>query len=303
MARKPWLYGLVGLALLQIVPIRGMLYGIERDLTVVYDRAVKGFVHPESVAYDPGKKVLYAGQFGSVLKPTLKDGKGKISRLTLKGQVLADPCLPPAGSVMDKPKGIWIEGERLWVTDIDSVWLFDLATLKGKKVTLPGAKFANDPAVAGGVLLVSDTGGARIYEVRPADWLAGGTPQVAVRMDHLPFSPNGLFPAGGGSLLVVGYDMGGKDEGIYSLEPSGRLKVLAEGLGRLDGVFRMEDGRVLITDWKSGALAQWSKAGGFKTLAGGFSGPADFCVLPDSGGYLVVVPDLVKSEIRFIGLK
>jgi hypothetical protein len=34
----------------------------------------------------------------------------------------------------------------------------------------------------------------------------------------------------------------------------------------------------------------------------GFKGPADFCVVPEPGGLLVVVPDLVQSELRFVRL-
>jgi len=41
---------------------------------------------------------------------------------------------------------------------------------------------------------------------------------------------------------------------------------------------------------------------GKEILASGFKGPADFAVVPEAGGYLVVVPDLVKSELRFVRL-
>jgi hypothetical protein len=37
-------------------------------------------------------------------------------------------------------------------------------------------------------------------------------------------------------------------------------------------------------------------------IASGFKGPADFCVYPHAGGTMVVVPDLVKSELRMIQL-
>jgi hypothetical protein len=39
-----------------------------------------------------------------------------------------------------------------------------------------------------------------------------------------------------------------------------------------------------------------------ETLAKDFKGPADFCVIPEGQGLLVVVPDLVKSELRLIRL-
>ena len=37
-------------------------------------------------------------------------------------------------------------------------------------------------------------------------------------------------------------------------------------------------------------------------IASGFNGPADFCVAPNAKGLMVVVPDLVKSELRMIQL-
>ena len=51
---------------------------------------------------------------------------------------------------MNKPKGITIVGDRLWVTDIDGVWLFNTATKRSRKLVIPGIVFANDPAVMDG---------------------------------------------------------------------------------------------------------------------------------------------------------
>jgi hypothetical protein len=81
----------------------------------------------------------------------------------------------------------------------------------------------------------------------------------------------------------------------------GEVKTLAPGLGRLDGLYQMDDGTLLITEWNSGSLLRWS-ARGTETLAKGFKGPADFCVVPEAGGLLVVVPDLVQSELRLVHL-
>ena len=127
-----------------------------KGLRVVSDQAVTGFAFPESVAYDPKARVLYVGQFGSELKPAEKDGRGKISRVSLDGKVLEDRFLPAPGETLHKPKGIWVRGERLWVTDIDAVWIFDLKSRKGRKLELPGMGFANDPAVQGNALYISD---------------------------------------------------------------------------------------------------------------------------------------------------
>jgi len=37
-------------------------------------------------------------------------------------------------------------------------------------------------------------------------------------------------------------------------------------------------------------------------IASGFKGPADLCAFPNARGLMVVVPDLVKGELRMIQL-
>ena len=64
----------------------------------------------------------------------------------------------------------------------------------------------------------------------------------------------------------------------------------------------MKNGSLLVTEWNSGSLFAWNSKTGVHKLAEGFKGPADFAVVPNTDGLLVVVPDLVKSEIRLIQL-
>ena len=273
-------------------------------LRVVSDRAITGFPFPESVGCDPSGKALYVSQFGGVaLKPAEKDGNGRISKLSLDGKLLESRFLPDPGDVLNKPKGIWIRGNRLWVTDIDSVWIFDLKTQQGRKLALPGIQFANDPAVKGNALYVSDNRSDQLVRVEPADFLnAKVKPRVTVVFSGKGINPNGLYPAKDGSLLVVGFKSDKEPKGIYSVSAKGEIKELAKDIGRLDGVYEMKDGTLLATDWNSGSLFSWSAKDGRQTLASGFRGPADFCVIPQAKGYLVVVPDLVKSELRMIQL-
>ncbi|MGB7687529.1 MAG: hypothetical protein WBL98_03560, partial [Pseudolabrys sp.] len=81
-----------------------------KDLKVISDKAVTGFGHVESVAYDPTEKVFYTGDFGPDLKPADKDGTGKITKVSLDGKIIEDGFLPAKGQVLNKPKGIWISG-------------------------------------------------------------------------------------------------------------------------------------------------------------------------------------------------
>lgn len=270
---------------------------------VTSEKTVAGFAFPESVAYDSQTKVLYVSQFGSELKPTQKDGKGKISKVSLDGKVLDDQFLPAKGETLNKPKGISVKGNRLWVTDIDAVWVFDLKSRKGRKVELPGIQFANDPALLGSALYVSDNRGDQLYRVEPADFLnMKGDPKVTLVFSNKSINPNGLYPAKDGSLLMVGFKSKEEPRAIYSMRPGADPKALSKPIGRLDGVYQMKDGSLLVTDWNSGSLFNWNAKTGMQTLASGFKGPADLCAFANAKGLMVIVPDLVKSELRMVQL-
>jgi sugar lactone lactonase YvrE len=222
--------------------------------------------------------------------------------VSLEGKILEEQFLPAAGEIMNKPKGIWVKGNRLWVTDIDVVWIFDLKTRKGRKLAIPGITFANDPAIKGNVLYVSDNRADQLYRVEPADFLnAKVDPKVTLVFSGKSVNPNGLYPAKDGSLLMAGFKSDKEARGIYALGADGEIKELVKDIGRLDGLYQMNNGTILATDWNSGSLFSWTPKSGMETLASGFKGPADFCVIPNNAkGMLVVVPDLVKGELRMI---
>jgi len=270
------------------------------------EQTVGGFVNPESVGCDAKGKMLYVGNFGAPkFDPAEKAGMGYISKVGLDGKVVEKQWVPaPGGEKLNKPKGIWIQGDRLWVTDIDVVWIFDLKTKKGRKLELPGVGFANDPAVMDGVLYISDNRNDKMVKVEPADFLnATKAPSVTEVFSGKGVNPNGVYPGRDGMLLMVGFLAPDKPKGIYALGVSGQVKELSAPIGRLDGLYRLADGSLLITDWNTGSLSTWNQNGEMRKLADGFKGPADFCVLPNAGGLTVFVPDLVQSQLRIVQLR
>ena len=274
-----------------------------KELKVLSEQTATGFGHLESVAYDPKGKVLYTSDFGPDLKPADKDGKGKITKVSLDGKILEDGFLPAKGQTLNKPKGIWIQGNRLWVTDIDSVWVFDLKTKEGKKLDLPGVVFANDVTVMGKALYVSDNRSDQLVSVEPADFLQSkAAPKITVLFKDKSINPNGIYPGKGSALLMVGFKAKEEPRGIYSMAPGKEPELLSDKIGNLDGLYMMSNGDLLATDWNTGSLFQWNKTMGMKQLATGFKGPADLCAFPNSKGLMVVVPDLVKGELRFVQL-
>jgi len=272
------------------------------EMKVLSEQTATGFGHPETVIYDPRGKVLYVSDFGPELKPPEKDGQGKISRVSLDGKILEPAFFPIAGQVLHKPKGMWIRGNRLWATDIDAVWIFDLKTKEGKKLDLP-VKFANDVAILGDALYVGDNRNDMLVRVEPADFLkAKKDPTITTVFSGKSINPNGLWPAKDGSLLMGGQLNKDNLRGIYSLKPGQDPKPLTDNFGMIDGLYQLPDGDVLATDWNTGSLFQWNAKTGIKKLATDFKGPADFGVVPNAKGLLVVVPDLVAGTLRFVQL-
>jgi len=210
----------------------------QAPLKVSSQKTAGGFVHIESVAYDPLAKALYASEFGTQkLDPALKDGKGRIVKLDPEGKVLESRFLPGPGQSLNKPKGLWLKGSRLWVTDIDAVWIFDVKTKKGRKLALAEAKFANDPAVVGNALYVSDNQTDKVFRIAPADFLESkAEPQVATVLSGKDVAPNGLYPARGGGLLIAGFSPG-KANPIYALGAKGQLKAVSDPIGSIDGLY------------------------------------------------------------------
>ena len=180
--------------------------------------------------------------FGPDLKPAEKDGKGKITKVSLDGKIIEDEIPPAKGQVLNKPKGLWIKGNRLWATDIELVWVFDLKTKEGKKLELPGVQFANDPAVIGDTLYISDNRSDQLVRVEPADFLKSKRdPKITVVFKGKGVFPNGLYPGRNSSLYMVGFEGKDKPQGIYRL-PLGKDEpvLVSDKFGMLDGLYRMQ---------------------------------------------------------------
>jgi hypothetical protein len=278
-------------------------FAVFAQLKIASETTFDGMTHAESIGCDPRHKAIYASEFGSRLAPLDKDGAGYISKWGLDGKLIEKHFLPAAGVMLNKPKGIWVQGDRLWTTDIDSVWVFDLNTKKGRRLALPGAQFANDPAVSKGALYVSDNRTDRLFRVSPADFLnMEGEPKVTTVFQGAGVNPNGIWPGKSG-LWAVGFASPEQPRGIYRVGKDGKPVAMSDPIGRLDGVAELKDGSLLVTDWNAGSLFQWSKKSGMRKITEGFKGPADFCAIESKEGVTVYVPDLVESKVRIVRLR
>ncbi len=187
---------------------------------------------PESVCYDPEREVLYVANIQG--KPTNKDGKGFISRLSTEGEVLDLEWVDG----LDAPKGMGVYQGKLYVTNIDEIVEIDIAAGKvANRYSCPGAQFANDIAINNsGVVFASDMAANLIYR------LEGESVETWLESDKLK-SPNGLFTTNDklmigidGSVLQVNYD-------------GGQLETYIPGTGSIDGLEAVEGKHYIKSDW------------------------------------------------------
>jgi hypothetical protein len=257
-----------------------------------------GFATPESVLHDTAADVYLVSNINGA--PLEKDDNGFISRVSPDGTVLELKWIDGAkeGVTLSAPKGMAIAGDTLYVTDIDTVRMFDRSTGAPKgEIAVEGATFLNDLAFApaGGVYMTDSglkagasgfepSGSAAVYHVH-----ADGKVEALLKDASLP-GPNGVA-FDGERVLVVTF---GANE-LFTIE-SGAKKVLARlPEGGLDGLVRLPDGRWAVSSWEGQAVYAGPASGPFTAVATGLPAPADIGI--DSGRERLLIPKFNDNEV------
>jgi sugar lactone lactonase YvrE len=242
---------------------------------------ITGLDHPESVAFDG--QSYYISNVGKEMAPTAKDGDGYITRVSPDGTILDAKWVEG----LNAPKGLVFAYNRLWVTDIDQVYGYDVTTGKWDQVfsfaprrvqfNQRPVQFLNDiVALPDNRLLISGTDSGLLYRLSLSDGAVQSFPADFLR------GPNGLaFDQD--AVYAVGFGDSGQNNGPV-------LKITRQGgheyrfvqhsplLGNLDGVAVFQDG-LFVSDWASGSLYRIPLAGGkAEPVMTGLSGPADFLI-------------------------
>ncbi len=268
-----------------------------------------GLQTPESVLHDADADVYLVSNINGT--PLDKDGNGFIARVRPDGSVESLKWIDGTadGVRLSAPKGMAVHGDTLFVTDIDSVRVFDRTTgaYHGAR-GVPGATFLNDLAVGpDGTLYVSDSG-------LNADFSSSGTDAVYRFEGDQPVSitegveiasPNGIVVADG-ALIVVAF--GGTAVTRLRPDPEGgpsTSEVIAElPGGQLDGVVRMDDGSLLVSSWETESVYRVTPDSGQaepEVVAEGIPSPADIGWDSRRGRVLIPVFTEDRLELRPVG--
>ena len=237
---------------------------------------------PESVKYDADQDVFFISNmvgFGSD-----KDGNGYIIKVSA-GDLTTAKVFAEGGKngvVLDAPKGMAINGDTLWICDIDKLRGISRTTglpLATIDFAPSRAVLLNDVTIGGdGAIYITDTGilmtpkgvihpgGDRIFRVR------NGKPEVFAAGDILG-RPNGIvWDKELNKIVVASFDTF-KSE-LYTVAEGGERRLLAEGKGRFDGVEPLGKGRFMVASWNDSSV-RLVGSGASQRIADKIMQPAD----------------------------
>lgn len=258
---------------------------------------------PESVLWDSAQDVYFVSNING--NASAKDDNGFISRVKPDSGIENLHFIQAGknGVVLNGPKGMALQGDTLWVTDIDAVRAFNAKT--GKPIRMvdlraQGAVFLND-AVFGpdGALYITDTGilfdstgnmthpgPDRIFRIT-----ANRRVSVAAEGDSLQ-RPNGItWDATGNRFIVVAY--GGPS--VFSWKLGDRTPTLiAQGPGGFDGVI-VENGKLLVSSWADSTVSAYQSGSQEKVIAG-VPSPADIGY--DAKRNRVMIPVFTQNRVE-----
>jgi sugar lactone lactonase YvrE len=268
--------------------------------------STQGLQTPESVRYDSTLDAFFVSNING--NPSRKDNNGWIGRIAADqpGRVAVFIAGGRDGVFLHAPKGMAIQGDTLWVADIDILRGFDKNT--GKFVAAVGfwsknVAFLNDVVLGGdGALYVTDTGinFDAAGEVKPAPGgprvyrLSGRTITEEVKGDVLA-NVNGIAFDGANTRFILA-PFGGKD--VQSWRPGALPEPLATGPGMFDGV-ELVNGRIYVTSWADSAV-HVIENGAMRKFIANIPSPADLGV--DTRRGVLAVPRFNDGRVDYYKL-
>jgi sugar lactone lactonase YvrE len=226
--------------------------------------SVEGLSQPEALSFDPAQNVYFVSNVNG--SPGVKDGNGFISRITADGVMDSLHFIQGGrnGVQLDAPMGSRVQGDTLWVLDVDKLRGFNTQT-GAPTVTVDlsplKALFLNDLAIdSTGEFYITDTGvqvaangsASHTGPDRILHVAHDRTVSVAVSTPLLS-SPDGIAWDQRGKRFILAPFSGPSVQEWRIGDPG--PKDVANGKGMFDGAEVERDGSILITSWNDSSVA------------------------------------------------
>ena len=259
---------------------------------------------PEAVRYDPDLDVYFISNING--NPSQRDNNGFIARV--HPDSLTTPTVIARGGErglnLNAPKGLAIQGDTLFVTDIYMLRKFNKRTgeyLGAVNLRDYGATFLNDIAIGPDGVYITDTGiqfdeqgnmthpgQNRVYKVN------GLRVTTVLRGDSL-MNPNGIaWDARNARFILAPF--GGPN--LQAWNPgTDRTTNLVAGPGGYDGVEVLSNGNILVSSWTDSTVHVVHGGSHIMPLVRNVSAPADIGV--DTKRNIVAIPRFNDGKVEY----
>ncbi len=257
------------------------------------------FLSAESVSYDAQNDRYVVVNTG--VGNTVRANDGYISLLNPDGTVHTLKWIAPTaanqpsnGITLNDPRGSDIEGGVLYIADMDTVRMFDMATgqAKGERV-IQGAMTLNDLEVArDGTVYVTDTGTNKVHKITPQG-------QISVFAEGEQVNrPNGVAIDAQGNVVIV---LIGTDD-VLTYDPNGKiLKTEKSTDAGNDGLVILADGTKLISSVQRGTIARIRPNQPAEAIADGI--PTAASMAYDSKRNQLIIPQNAQNAVTILQLR
>ncbi len=266
-----------------------------------------GFKVPESVRYDADLDVYFVSNING--NPSQKDNNGFIARIKADSTNVMTMFAEGGkrGLFLNAPKGMAIQGDTLFVADIDFLRKFNKRTgeyLGAISLKDNNATFLNDVAIGPDGVYITDTGivfdasgGMTHPGVNRVFKVVGLTITEALSGDSLQ-NPNGIAWDAKGNRFVLA-PFGGSN--IQAWAPgSAAPSSIGTGPGGYDGVEVLANGNILVSSWTDSTVHVVQAGGHVMPLVRNVSAPADIGV--DTKRNVLAIPRFNDGKVEYYQL-
>ncbi len=224
---------------------------------------VSGLMSSEAVVFDPARDAYFVSNING--EPGVKDGNGFITRINADGVVDSLHFIQGGrnGVTLNGPMGSRIQGDTLWVLDVDVLRGFNARTgAPTAAIDLApfGAGFLNDLTPGpNGDFYITDTGvrfvNGKLDHVAPDRiYHVDRNRQVTIAIESSALSlPDGIGWDPVGKRLILA-PFGGT--AVQEWRPGDTAPTnIAPGPSRFDGVEIEPDGRIIVTIWNDSSVS------------------------------------------------
>ena len=260
-----------------------------------------GLANPECVI--PYLENYLVSNIGQEINTKL-DGDGFIALVDAKGNVIKENYFQFSNVKLNAPKGMAIINETLYVSDIQRIIGYDLNNIKEPIIIdlTAEAIFLNDIIAQNEhTILVTDTFKNVVFKINLI------TKEFKIIQKDLEGSNGIAFSNDGFYIATTGQNFNGKGT-IYNINSNGESKILKScPVGILDGVQKISDHKLLITDWGDlkggqGHIYLYDIANQtFETSSIDIMSPADFFY--NEKNNKVFIPQTLKNKILVYNLE